>query len=163
MEAQKREYEGHHEPYPVSSYYDHGSQENMESQVMDTLCLIKQNEKPLLTTITCGDHQIMNSLVPEMKNTVIHLDAYHSLQKRIDPTLTRTRLQHQLLLVGKYQIMMKGGLVDVFGPVRVHINIDGADIYTSALMTEAEAHTGMIHIGYEDQVRKVSSMPLIKK
>ena len=59
---------------------------------------------------------------------------------------------------------MKYGLTDVFGPVCVHINIDGADIYTSALVTEAEAHRGMIHIGHEDlKVRKVSSSPLIKK
>ena len=59
---------------------------------------------------------------------------------------------------------MKDGLADVFGPVRVHINIDGADIYTSALLAEAEAHRGIIHVAYEDfKVRKVHSTPLIKK
>ena len=87
-----------------------------------------------------------------------------SHQRRIDPTLTRSRLQHQLRLTGKHQIMMKDCLVDVFGPVRVHINIDGAEVYTSALVTEAEAHRDKIHIGYEDlKVRKVSSSPKIKK
>ena len=131
---------------------------------MDKLCLIKQTEQPLLTTITCGDYQIMIPLVPELGNTAIHPNLYHSHQRRMDPTLTRSRLQHQLRLTGKHQIMMKDGLVDVFGPVRVHININGADVYTSALVTEVEAHRGMIHIGYEDlKVRKVSSSPPIKK
>ena len=117
----------------------------MESQVIDKLCLIKQTEQPLLTTITCGDHRIMIPLVPELRNTAIH--AYHSHQRRMDPTLTRSRLQHQLRLTGKHQILMKDDLVDVYGPVLVHINIDGADVYTNALVTEAEAHRGMIHIG----------------
>ena len=59
---------------------------------------------------------------------------------------------------------MKDGLADVFGPVRVHINIDGADFYTSELVTEGEARRGMIHIGYEDLKKsKVSSMPPLKK
>ena len=77
----------------------------------------------------------MIPLVPELRNTVIHLDVYLSHQRRMDPTLIRSRLQHQLRLTGKHQIMMKDGLADVFGPVRVHIIIDGADIYTSALVT----------------------------
>ena len=119
MEVPERDYEVEEECYPPLSYHDLGDQEDMQRRVIDKLCLIKQTEQPLLTTITCGDHQIMIPLVPELRNTVIHLDVYHSRQKWIDPTLTLTRLQHQLRLAGKHQIMMKDGLADVFGPVRV--------------------------------------------
>ena len=91
----------------------------MESQVMEKLCLIKQTKQPLLNTIKCGDHHIMIPLVPELRGTVIHLDVYHSHQKKIDPTFTRTRLQHQLRLAGRHQIMMKDSLADAFGPVRM--------------------------------------------
>ena len=94
MEVQEREYEEERQCYSTLPYYDPGEQEDMESQVMDKLCLIKQTEQPLLTTITCGDHQIMIPLVPELSKTVIHVDVYHSHQRRVDPTLTRSRLQH---------------------------------------------------------------------
>ena len=77
----------------------------------------------------------MIPLVPELKNKVIHLDVFYSQQKRVDTTITMTRLEDQLRMVGRHRIMMKEGLVDVFGPVRVHINIDGTDFYTSALVT----------------------------
>ena len=46
--------------------------------------------------------------------------------------------------------MMKDGLTDVFGPVRVYIGINGADTYTSALVTKAGARRGVIHSGYAD-------------
>ena len=129
MEMQEREYEEEQQCYSTMACYDPAEQEEIESQVMDKLCLMKQTEQPLLTTITCGDHQIMIPLVPELKNTVIHLDVYLSHQRRVDPTLTRPRLQQQLRLTGKHQIMIKGSLVDVFGPVRAHINI--CLLYTS--------------------------------
>ena len=73
MEMQEREYEEEQQCYSTMACYDPAEQEDIESQVMDKLCLMKQTEQPLLTTITCGDHQIMIPLVPELKNTVIHL------------------------------------------------------------------------------------------
>ena len=59
MEVQEREYEEEQQCYSTLPCYDPAEQEDVESQVMDKLCLIKQSEQPLLTTITCGDHQIM--------------------------------------------------------------------------------------------------------
>ena len=105
----------------------------------------------------------MIPLVPELRNTVIHLDVYLSHQRRVDPTLTRSRLQQQLRLTGKHQIMIKGSLVDVFGPVRAHINIDGADIYTSVLVTEAEAVSYTHLRAHETKANLVCRLLLEKK
>ena len=42
--TERTEYEEEQQCYSTLPYYDPGEQEDMESQVMDKLCLIKQTE-----------------------------------------------------------------------------------------------------------------------
>ena len=111
--------------------------------------MVPQGSK-IQSIISVAGHQVIRNLSETSEFTLMHLDTYAGDLRQMEPR-TESRDVRALLTTGGARIKkLRGRYVEVYGPYRVMLNVDGTNIYTRTYMTTDSDQIGQIYLGEEE-------------
>ena len=111
-----------------------------------TFGMTKEGTKIKSINLVAG-HQVIKNLSESSEITLVQLDIYADYLREKDPKLDSRAVRALLTTEGPRLMRVDGHYIEVHGPYRILMNVDGINIYTKAHVTDASDQVGRLYIG----------------
>ena len=112
--------------------------------------MVPQGSK-IQSIISVAGHQVIRNLSETSEFTLMHLDTYAGDLRQMEPRTESRDVRALLTTAGARIKKLRGRYVEVYGPYRVMLNVDGTNIYTRTYMTTDSDQIGrQIYLGEEE-------------
>ena len=99
---------------------------------------------------------MIKNLVEPYEFTTMHLDKYADYLRQVEPRTESRAVRALLTLGGSRTLKLQGRYVEVYGPYKVMLNVDGISIYTRTYVTTDSDQMGQIYLNQEEpKVRRI--------
>ena len=117
--------------------------------------MVPQGSK-IQSIISVAGHQVIRNLSEPSEFTLMHLDTYADYLWQVEPRTESRAGQALLTTGGPRKKKLHGRYVEVYGPYKVMLNVDGISIYTRTYVTTDSDQIGQIYLGEEElKVRRI--------
>ena len=107
-------------------------------------------------TVSVVGHQVIRNLSEPSEFTLMHLDTYADYLRQVKPRTVSSAVRALITTGGPRIKKLHGRYVEVYGPYRVMLNVDGISIYTRTYVTTDSDQKGQIYMGQEElEVRRI--------
>ena len=100
--------------------------------------------------ISVAGHQVIRNLSEPSESTLMHLDTYADYLRQVEPRTESRAVRALVTTSGPRKKKLHGRYVEVYGPYRVMLNVDGISIYTRTYVTTDSDQIWQIHLGEEE-------------